>query len=265
MTLHSVRQGTGSPLLMVHGLGGHGASWAPIADALAAERELILIDLPGHGATPALTDPPSVAALTDAVETFMTAEGLQDVDMVGSSLGARITLELARRGKGGAVVALAPGGFWSPGQRRFFAATVAPSIRLVQGLNPLMPFLTGNPVTRTLLFPQFTPKPWGLPKEVALPEMNAFKASTAVKQTLKELYSGPVQEGMAKGSAKGPITLGWGRQDKVTLPSQAKVAQEKFPDAELHWFERCGHFPHWDQPEQTVELILAKTGAALAA
>ena len=32
-----------------------------------------------------------------------------------------------------------------------------------------------------------------------------------------------------------------------------------FPDARLHWFERCGHFPHWDAPQETVRLILDNT------
>jgi hypothetical protein len=40
---------------------------------------------------------------------------------------------------------------------------------------------------------------------------------------------------------------------------QAQTAVERFPDAELHWFPRCGHFPQWDQPQQTVELILRST------
>jgi len=45
----------------------------------------------------------------------------------------------------------------------------------------------------------------------------------------------------------------------VTLPSQSARALELFPDATLHWFESCGHFPHWDQPERAAELILAST------
>jgi hypothetical protein len=28
----------------------------------------------------------------------------------------------------------------------------------------------------------------------------------------------------------------------------------------MHWFADCGHFPHWDRPEETVRLILAATG-----
>lgn len=33
-----------------------------------------------------------------------------------------------------------------------------------------------------------------------------------------------------------------------------------FPDAKLPWFADCGHFPHWDQPEETVRLIRESTG-----
>jgi pimeloyl-ACP methyl ester carboxylesterase len=35
--------------------------------------------------------------------------------------------------------------------------------------------------------------------------------------------------------------------------------QRAFPDARLHWFERCGHFPQWDAPRETVALILGGT------
>ncbi len=43
-------------------------------------------------------------------------------------------------------------------------------------------------------------------------------------------------------------------------PSQAKPALALFPDATIHRFEHCGHFPHWDQPGDTVRLILDSTG-----
>ncbi|MGI9111187.1 MAG: alpha/beta fold hydrolase, partial [Gaiellaceae bacterium] len=44
------------------------------------------------------------------------------------------------------------------------------------------------------------------------------------------------------------------------LPPQAKRAAERFPDAGLHWFEACGHFPHWDVQEEAVRLIRARDG-----
>ncbi|PSJ20383.1 alpha/beta hydrolase, partial [Halomonas sp. ND22Bw] len=36
-------------------------------------------------------------------------------------------------------------------------------------------------------------------------------------------------------------------------------AQAAFPSARLHWFAESGHFPMWDQPDETVAVILAAT------
>jgi pimeloyl-ACP methyl ester carboxylesterase len=49
------------------------------------------------------------------------------------------------------------------------------------------------------------------------------------------------------------------RRDLVCLPRQAERAARRFPDARLHWFERCGHFPQWDAPEEATRLILETT------
>ncbi|WP_280640548.1 alpha/beta fold hydrolase [Hymenobacter volaticus] len=52
MHLHHTRHGSGKPLLLVHGIGGSGRSWSTILDELATHREVIALDLPGHGQTP---------------------------------------------------------------------------------------------------------------------------------------------------------------------------------------------------------------------
>ena len=83
-------------------------------------------------------------------------------------------VELARRGVGGATVALAPGGFWSPGQLRFFNASLQASIRLVRLLQPVMPAITGSPVGRTLLLSQLSARPWALSADLALREMRSY-------------------------------------------------------------------------------------------
>jgi len=103
------REGRGKVLLLVHGLGGNRDSFAPIAGALAARRELIRIDLPGHGQSPAKAGSDTFAGLADQLERFLDDEGLHGIDMVGSSLGARLVLEMARRGKSGQVVARSRG------------------------------------------------------------------------------------------------------------------------------------------------------------
>lgn len=257
--MHSIRRGTGKPLLLVHGLGSSVRNWDPIMPALTAEREVIAVDLPGFGQTPPLPGPVSVATLTDAVEEFIRAEDLDGVDVVGSSMGARMVLEMARRGHEGTVVALDPGGFWNDTQAKIFGASVKASVALVRSIQPALPALTRSPIGRTALLAQFSAAPWKLPAELVLRELRGFKTSPSIYEALADLIHGPRQAGAPAGTLKAKMVIGWGRQDKVTLPSEAKRATELFPDASLHWFDHCGHFPHWDQPSQTSELILAAT------
>jgi pimeloyl-ACP methyl ester carboxylesterase len=260
MELHHVRRGSGEPILLVHGLGARWQSWEPILDGLAAEREVIAVDLPGFGETPPLAGEQSIATLCDAVAGFIDRHDLGAVDLVGSSMGARMVLELARRGVGGAVVALDPGGFWSDGELRFFRVTIGASFALVRALQPVMPALTGNPFTRTVLFAQLSARPWSLRSDVALAEVRSIAASPSTDALFSDLVHGPRQEGAPAGSLAHPVTIGWGRKDRLTLPAQAARAVAKFPDAALHWFARSGHFPHWDEPEEAVRLILSSTG-----
>ncbi len=260
--MHHVREGSGTPLLLIHGIGGSWRSWDPILPALSAEREVVAVDLPGFGETPPLPDAPSIAAFADALTAWLREQGLIGVDVVGSSMGARIVLELARRGHVGATVALDPGGFWNDRQRTVFGASVGASVRLLRVLKPALPALAGNPVGRTALLAQFSARPWSLPADVVVRELRSFADSVAFDAALHELVHGPVQEGMPRGSARAAIVIGWGRRDWVCLPSQARVAAERFPDARLHWFEHCGHFPQWDVPEQASRLILDSTGRA---
>ena len=260
MYMNTIRRGAGKPLLLIHGLGGSWREWTPVLDTLAAEREVIAVDLPGFGDTPPLPGEVSIATLADAVTWYLRAHDLVGVDVVGNSMGARLVLELARRGVVGAVVSLDPGGFWRGWERPFFSTSIALSIRLIRLLQPIMPLLTGNPVSRTLLFAQFSAHPWRLSPTVTLDEMRTFAASPSFDELLRNLVSGPDQQGMAPGAARGPITIGWGRQDRVCLPRQAQRAAALFPDARVHWFAHSGHFPVWDVPRDAARVILDNTG-----
>jgi pimeloyl-ACP methyl ester carboxylesterase len=258
--MNYVRRGAGKPLLLLHGIGGSWRSWQTILDDLAREREVIAVDLPGFGNTPPLTGPVTIGTLADAVTAFLEAHDLLGIDAVGSSMGARLVLELARRGGVlGAVVSLNPGGFWKGWEIPVFYHSVALSTKLVRALQPAMPFLTGNAATRTVLFAQFSAHPWQLRAPVALDEMRSFAHSPSFDELLWNLAYGEEQLGAPKGAIASPLVIGWGRQDRVCFPRQAKRALEKFPDARLYWFEQCGHFPQWDHPAETTRLILAAT------
>lgn len=251
--------GSGKPLLLVHGLGSTWRTWEPILDGLSALRRVVAVDLPGFGDTPPLGGEVTIASLADAITSFIDTEGLAGVDLVGSSVGARLVMELARRHVGGSTVALDPGGFWTPRQLRFFGASIKASIRLVRLLQPVAPTLAGTAVGRTALMSQLSARPWALPPELVLRELRTWAQAPSYDALLDALVHGPDQEGAPRGSIPGRLVIGWGRQDRVVTPSQAAFAIARFPDAELHWFDSCGHFPMWDQPEETVKLVLDAT------
>lgn len=264
--MHSISRGEGLPLLLVHGLGSSSRSWAPILDDLAAKRRVIAVDLPGFGTTPPLSGAVSISTLSDALTVFLQEKHCLGIDAVGSSMGARLVLELARRGGVlGGVLSLDPGGFWQGWQRRAFYASIYLSIRLVRLLQPALPFLTRHAVTRALLLAQFSAHPWRLSPQLTLDELRNFAASPSFDELLDNLAFGEPQRGAAPHSIEHPLIIGWGKHDRVCFPRQAKRALELFPDARLHWFSDSGHFPQWDAPCETVSLILENlTGTGMS-
>lgn len=257
MTIYQTRAGRGKPLLLIHGLGATCRSWETISPALAGAREVIALDLPGHGQSPEESDSGTFEGLARSLDDWLSAGGLTGVDMVGSSLGARLVLEMARRGHAGAVVALDPGGFWQGWERSFFNTTITASLALVRALRPALPAITGNVVGRTALMGQLSARPWKLDPDFVARELKSLADTPTVGSLVKDLANGPMQEGPAKTSA--PIVIGWGRKDRLCLPQQADRAMSAFPKAKMHWFERSGHFPMWDRPEETVKVILDAT------
>ena len=220
MDLHYVRRGTGAPLFLVHGIGGSWRSWNQIIDALAAERDVIAVDLPGHGQSPPLVGEQTIATFVDALTAFLTRHDLLGVDAVGSSLGARLVLELARRGALpgatpllGAVVSLDPGGVWQGWEVPFFYQSVRLSQQLVGALQPVMPALMGSAVGRTVLLPQFSARPWAVDARQARDEMYAFAHTPVFEELLDALAHGEEQQGVPAGSLRAPLVIGWGRQD----------------------------------------------------
>ena len=258
-SLHTVRRGAGRPLVLVHGLGGNWQSWERILEALAAHREVIAVDLPGHGKSIARGDSGTFIGLTNSVEAYLAAQGLAAADLVGSSLGARLVLELARRGGTGAVVALDPGGFWRGWERTFFKTTIGASVRLLRALRPVLPAVANSKVGRTLLLSQLSARPWALDPGQVATELQSYATTPTFDALVRDLSAGPEQHGPA-GPGAGPIAIGWGRSDRLCLPRQAARAITAFPSATLHWFDGSGHFPAWDRPAQTTRFILDHTG-----
>ena len=256
--MYQVQRGEGRKLLLVHGLGGSWQSWSTVLDALSASRTVIAIDLPGHGVTPAERDSGTFDGLVGSVERYIADNGLAGIDVVGSSMGARIVLELARRGGVGNVVALDPGGFWRGWERTFFKVTIGLSWHLLQAIRPALPMLSRNVASRTALLAQLSAHPWALDPQIVATELTGYSSTSTFGALVADLANGSEQSGPAAAST-GRIVIGWGRKDRLCLPRQATRAMAAFPSADLHWFEFSGHFPAWDVPEETVAVILAAT------
>ena len=253
MTMQSVRQGAGKPLLLVHGLGNTEAAWTPILPMLTTTREVVSVRLPGHGGAPAEGDSGTFEGLANSLDAFLDAEDLVGVDMVGSSLGGRLVLEMARRGNAGGVVSLDPGGFWRGWERAYVRASLTASVALVRALAPTLPAVAGTAAGRTALLLQLSARPWALDGALVAGELRAMAATTTAGPLIEDLTAGPEQKGT---HADAPIVIGWGRHDRLLFPTQAARAAAAFPGARVHWFERSGHFPAWDEPAETAALIL---------
>ena len=258
MTIQFDRRGVGRPLILVHGLGSTRNAWTTIVVALAKDREVITLDLPGHGESHAESDSGTFDGLARSFEEWLVHENLSGLDMVGSSMGARLVLEMARRGRSGSVIALDPGGFWQGWERNFINITLSASGKLLRSLRPALPKLSRSATARTLLLAQLAARPWALNGKLVGQELVSIANTSTFDALVRDLAFGAAQVGPAAASS-GRITIGWGRHDRLCFPAQADRAQKAFPGSRVVWFERSGHFPMWEQPEDVVRLILDST------
>ncbi len=88
-------RGTGEPLLLLHGGLGSIDMFDPIMPILAANREIIGIDLQGHGRTTLGDRPITLPAIADDINEILTRIGREQVDVLGYSLGGGVALRLA--------------------------------------------------------------------------------------------------------------------------------------------------------------------------
>ncbi len=89
--------GSGPPIVLVHGLGGMASNWRLVAPELAAERRVIVPELPGHGGSAPLEDPQGIDPYADAVLAVADAEDALPAPWVGHSLGGLVGLRAALR------------------------------------------------------------------------------------------------------------------------------------------------------------------------
>jgi pimeloyl-ACP methyl ester carboxylesterase len=248
------RQGSGPPLLLIHGIGSRKGAWKPVVEQLAGERETIAIDLPGFGDSPPLPPgtEPTVAALTDAVEAFIAEQRLDRPDVVGNSLGGGIALELGRRGVVSSVTALSPIGFWTPLERRAGAAALTVSRLLARRGRPAALRLARSELGRRAAFNLFYGKPGAKDPDELAADVVALGSAPGWEATLphtrRHVFERPDELHV-------PVTIAWGTKDRLLRPRQSERARALIPSARHVPLPGCGHVPMSDDPEGIAALL----------
>ncbi|MFF1509712.1 alpha/beta fold hydrolase [Streptomyces sp. NPDC058326] len=249
------RRGAGEPLLLLHGIGHHWQAWEPVLDILAAERDVIAVDLPGFGSSDALPDgcPYDLPGVVRVLDAFCAALGAEQPHVAGNSLGGLLALELGRAERVRSVTALSPAGFWSEGERRYAFVTLRAMRGAARSMPvPLIERLSRTAAGRTALASSIYARPGRRSPEAVYAETLALRGAAGFRQTLEA--GGSVR---FRDDVPGvPVTVAWGSRDRLLLPRQGVRAKQTLPGARLVRLPGCGHVPMSDDPALVARVIL---------
>ncbi len=261
-----VETGSGPPLVLVHGLGNSILTWRKNFAPLGRNFRVIGLDLPGHG----LSDPPrrrfDLSASALFLARFMDALGVESAHMAGSSMGGIIAVEMALR---------------YPGRMR--SLTLVDSVGLGKEIARFLRLGSVPPLGEVFDRPTYDHAvkinrwlvydPARIDDE-AVRQWHEYKTRPgAARATLQFLRVGVTLFGQRRRimrlnelkDLRMPAMVLWGREDPLVPVAQAFAAKEAAPNLTLHVFEKCGHWPQVEHPEEFNEHLTAFVEGAEAA
>ncbi len=246
------RAGSGEPLLLLHGMGSSRRDFAAVLPLLTGRFDVINADLPGVGGSPTLEVRPTVAAITDAVERTLDVEGVDRVHVLGNSLGGRVALELARRGRARSVMAIGPSGLNVPPERILQGSGMALARVVMRIGAPLVEPLSRSALGRAALLAPLKVRPWDTSVDEAIGAREGFADSRDYWRTL--LWGLLLDVPLGLDHIDCPVTLAQGVADWIasgqTIRYLPLVPGSRF--APLLW---AGHAPQSDRPRTIVRLV----------
>ncbi|MGE3662958.1 MAG: alpha/beta fold hydrolase [Pseudonocardia sp.] len=259
----SHREGTGTPLVLLHGITATWRVWEPLLPRLTAHHDVLALTLAGHdgGATLAEGTAASVNALVDGVEAELDRLGLGAVHLVGNSLGGWVAIELARRGRARSLVLFSPAGAYTSKRRMaMVTAGIGASLALLARLAPRLDRIAQRPAgRRALAFTQVAHPELLAPDVVADTARSALAATIAVP-LLRVLVDTPLDP--LPADHPYPIRLVWAQPDRVIPYAHFGAPMlAKLPGAELIRQPGIGHVPMSDDPALVSRLITEVTTA----
>jgi pyruvate dehydrogenase E2 component (dihydrolipoamide acetyltransferase) len=236
--------GSGDPVIFIHGFGGDLNNWMFNQEELAASHTTYAIDLPGHGGSTKDVGAGNPASLAAAIRAFMDKKDIRRAHLVGHSLGGGLALALAieQPDRVASVTAVAPAGIGPDINMAYIDGFIAE--KRAKKLRPVLEMLVANPEM--------------ISKDM-VEDVLKFKRLDGVDQALDRLREGCFANGNQKvalrdrlDSIKVPVQVVIGEKDQVLsashadgLPASIKVT--RFPDA--------GHMPHMEKAADVNEII----------
>lgn len=256
------RGGSGTPLLLLHGISVTWRTWKPVLSLLEQHHDVIAPTLLGHSGAAPLPEgvEPSIQAIVDGVEAELDRLGLDKVHIAGNSMGGWVALELARRGRARSVVALSPGGAFRSNLRIFMLVkSMSVGIRLLESQGHLLEKLAWSPRGRRLLVSSQFEHPERVDPLELIADIRAIRNAPVVRPLLKVLADKPMEPLPDPGC---PIRVVWARRDRV-IPYKyyGRSLLERLPSAELIMLDGVGHVPMTDDPEAVARLITEVTSS----
>ena len=266
LTIHGhrrafVKVGQGPAVLLLHGLGCDHTTWSPVIDTLAKRYTVIAPDLLGHGCSDKPRADYSVGGYANGMRDLLTVLGIDKVTVVGHSFGGGVALQFAYQfpERTERMMLVASGGLGpevtpiiraitTPGYHHVMGVLTAPGVRHLgmAGMRALSG--TGWKSTRDLA-------------EVA-DIFDTFKdphARHAIRHVVRAVvdWKGQIvtMADRAYLTDAMPMSVVWGRDDKVIPVRHASNAAALAPFARIEIIPNAGHFPHKDHPQRFAKIL----------
>jgi pimeloyl-ACP methyl ester carboxylesterase len=256
--------GSGSPMVLLHGLGGSWRAWLPVIPLLEYHHKLYAPALPGHlgGISWPEDRHVSMESMVDLLAEVLEQKGIRKPHFVGNSLGGWLALEFVRRGLASSAVCFSPAGSWkSIDDFRSVARRFRRAYAIAPAMAPVVKPLLGFAGFRRLINRDAMERGDRVPPGEVSYALKAFCSS----QILPRLISSIEEKGAIRPFDVGdtPTVIAWGEFDRV-IPFEKHCAPmlSAIRGATYRELRGCGHVPMYDDPGRLASIILAATSDA---
>lgn len=218
----------GSPVVLVHGLGGRSEDWEKLAPHLAeAGYRVYLPDLPGFGQS----EKPenfsySVTDQSKIVVGFFDALGLKQADLGGWSMG-------------GWVVQLVAGKY--PGRIRRLMLFDSAGLYMKPDWDTRL-FTPISPAEIEKLDALLMPHPPPLPGFIARDILRVSgEHAWIMRRAMSTMLEGRETTDALLPQLKMPVLIVWGEKDQITPLREGEKIHQLIPQSQMHLVDGCGH------------------------